>query len=155
MGNDDQRPCRPKRRSCHRSCATVRTALVNAARGLAKPHGERLRRCGTQQVGATEVSAELRTALEPLLTAVEGLTEQIQVYDRQIEQMAKEKYPEVRALKQVDGVGMLIALSYVLTIEDPHRFRRSRDVGCFFGLRPGRKNSGNSQPQMQGCRVVK
>jgi transposase len=130
---------------------SVRTTMVNAARGLAKPHGERLRRCGTQQVGkamATEVSTELRTALEPLLTAVEGLNEQIQVYDRQIEQMAKEQYPEVRALQQVDGVGTLIALSYVLTIEDPHRFRRSRDVGCFFGLRPGRRNSGNSQPQM-------
>lgn len=139
---------------------SVRTTLVNAARGLAKPHGERLPRCGTQQVGkgiAAELSTELRTALEPLLTAVEGLNEQIRTYDRQIEQMAKEQHPEVRALKQVDalgfprfprGVGTLIALSYVLTLEDPHRFQRSRDVGCFFGLRPGRRNSGNSQPQM-------
>jgi transposase len=130
---------------------SARTALVNAARGLAKPHGERLRRSGTQRFGramAIDVSAELRTALEPLLTAVEGLTEQIQVYDRHIEEIAKQQHPEVRALKQVDGVGTLIALSYVLTIEDPHRFRRSRDVGCFFGLRPGRRNSGNSQPQL-------
>lgn len=129
---------------------SARTALVNAARGLAKPHGERLRRCGTQQFGramASEVSAELRTALEPLLTAVEGLTEQIQVYDRRIEEIAPQ-HPEIRGLKQVDGVGTLIALSYVLTTEDPHRFRRSRDVGCFFGLRSGRKNSGDSQPQL-------
>jgi len=58
---------------------SARTALVNAARGLTKPHGERLRRSGTQRFGraiASEVSAELRTALEPLLTAVESLTEQ-------------------------------------------------------------------------------
>jgi transposase len=130
---------------------SARTALVNAARGLAKPHGERLRRSGTQQFGramGAELSAELRTALDPLLTAVEGLSEQIQVYDRHIEQIAKEQHPEVRALKQVDGVGTLIALGYALTIEDPHRFRRSRDVGCYFGLRPGRRNSGDSQPQL-------
>jgi transposase len=97
---------------------------------------------------AVDLSPELRMALEPLLTAVEGLNEQIQVYDRQVERMAKEQHPEVCALKQVDGVGTLIALSYVLTLEDPHRFRRSRDVGCFFGLRPGRRNSGSIQPQL-------
>ncbi len=38
--------------------------------------------------------------------------------------------------------------TFVLTIEDPHRFRKSRDVGCFLGLRPGRRNSGQSQPQL-------
>src|SRR6266568_2647094 len=63
-------------------------------------------------------------------------------------QIAKEAHPEVALLKQVKGVGTLIALTYVLTLDDPHRFRRSRDVGCFLGLRPGRRNSGMSQPQL-------
>ena len=62
--------------------------------------------------------------------------------------MAKETYPETALLKQVKGVGDLIAMAYVLTIEDPHRFRKSRDVGCFLGLQPGRRNSGESEPQM-------
>ena len=57
-------------------------------------------------------------------------------------------YPEVARLKQVKGVGPLIALTYVLTLDDPYRFRRSRDVGCFVGLRPGRRNSGRSEPQL-------
>jgi transposase len=129
----------------------ARTALVNAARGLVKSYGQRLRKCGTQQVGrdmATGLSAELREALEPLLEEVESLNVRIKEYDRRIEQTAKEVYPEVSLLKQVKGVGPLIALTYVLTLEDPHRFRRSRDVGCFLGLRPGRRNSGQSQPQM-------
>jgi len=43
--------------------------------------------------------------------------------------MAKEKYPEVELLKQVKGVGDLIALAYVLPLEDPHRFPKSREVG--------------------------
>jgi transposase len=85
-------------------------------------------------------------ALEPLLEEIESLSQRIAAYDRQIEQIAKKEYPEVRLLQQVKGVGTLIALTYVLTLEDPHRFRRSRDVGCYLGLRPGRRNSGSSQP---------
>jgi transposase len=48
----------------------------------------------------------------------------------------------------VKGVGELISLTYVLTIDEPHRFQKSRDVGCFVGLQPGRRNSGESEPQM-------
>jgi len=79
---------------------------------------------------------------------LESLNEHIKEHDRRITEMAKETYPEVELLKQVKVVGDLIALTYVLTIEDPHRFKKSRDVGCFLGLRPGRRNSGQSEPQM-------
>jgi transposase len=79
---------------------------------------------------------------------IESLTERIAEYDRRIEQIAKVVYPQVAALKQVKGVGPLIALTFVLTLDDPNRFRRSRDVGCFVGLRPGRRNSGMSEPQL-------
>jgi len=130
---------------------SARTALVNSARGLVKSYGERLPKCGTQQFGwdlALRLSVELRETLEPLLREVESLNEHIKEYDRRIEKMAKETYPEVELLKQVKGVGDLIALGYVLTLEDPHRFRKSRDVACFLGLRPGRRNSGQSEPQM-------
>ena len=126
---------------------SARTALVNAARGLVKSYGERLRKCGTQQVRreiTSGLSAGLREALEPLLREVESLSERIQEYDRRIEKMATETYPETALLKQVKGVGNLIATTYVLTLEDPHRFRKSRDAGCFVGLQPGRGNSGES-----------
>ena len=92
----------------------ARTALVNSARGLVKSYGERLGKCGTQQVGqdlATGLSAELREALGPLLREVESLNAPIKEYDRRIEKMARETYPEVELLKQVKGVGDLIALS--------------------------------------------
>jgi transposase len=129
---------------------SARTALVNAARGLVKSYGQRLPKCGTQQVNrelAAELSAELRDVLEPLLKEVESLNERIKQYDERMEKIAKEVYPEVSLLKQVKGVGTQIALTYVLTIEDPHRFLKSREVGCFLGLRPGRRNSGESEPQ--------
>jgi transposase len=130
---------------------SARTALVNAARGLTKSYGERLPKCGSQQMNreiAKGLSEELRDVLGPLFQEIESLNERIAEYDRRIEQMAKEVYPQVALLKQVKGVGTLIALTYVLTLDDPHRFRRSRDAGCFVGLRPGRRNSGMSQPQL-------
>jgi transposase len=129
----------------------ARTALVNAARGLAKSYGERLRKCGTQQVSqglAAGLSPELKAALEPLLAEVASLNQRIAEYDRRIEQIATAVHPEVARLKQIKGVGTLIALTYVLTVGDPRRFRHSRDLGCYLGLRPGRRNSGSSQPQL-------
>src|ERR1700731_2420778 len=130
---------------------SARTALVNAARGLVKSYGQRLPKCGTQQVSrelAAGLNAELREVLEPLLKEIESLNERIKQYDERMEKLAKEVYPQVSLLKQVKGVGTQIALTYVLTIEDPYRFPKSREVGCFLGLRPGRRNSGESQPQM-------
>jgi transposase len=130
---------------------STRTALVNAARGLTKSYGERLNKCGTEQMnrGSSQgLSQELREALDPLLREIESLNERIAEYNGRIEQIAKEVHPEVARLKQVKGVGTLIALTYVLTLDDPQRFRRSRDAGCFLGLRPGRRNSGKSEPQL-------
>ena len=129
----------------------ARTALVNTARGLAKSYGERLRGCNARNMNpekAEVLSPELRTALEPLLAALEALSEQIREYNQRIENLAEESYPEVKLLKQVKGVGTLIALTFLLTLEDAHRFRKSRDVGGYLGLQPGRRNSGQSEPQM-------
>jgi transposase len=129
----------------------ARTALVNTARGLAKSYGERLRGCNVRNMNpekAEGLSPELQTALEPLLAGIESLSERIAECNERIEKLAQESYPQVALLKQVKGVGTLIALTFLLTLEDAHRFRKSRDVGCYLGLQPGRRNSGQSEPQM-------
>jgi len=129
----------------------ARTALVNTARGLAKSYGERLRGCNVRNMNpekAEGLSPELQRALEPLLAGIELLSERIRECNERIEQLAQQNYPQVALLKQVKGVGTLIALTFLLTLEDAHRFRKSRDVGCYLGLQPGRRNSGQSEPQM-------
>jgi transposase len=129
----------------------ARTALVNTARGLAKSYGERLRGCHVGNLNpekAEGLSPELQAALEPLLAGIESRSERIREYNERVEQLAQESYPQVALLKQVKGVGTLIALTFLLTLEDAHRFRKSRDVGCYLGLQPGRRNSGQSEPQM-------
>src|ERR1700751_2794908 len=129
----------------------ARTARVNMARGLAKSYGERLRGCNVRNMNpekAEALSPELQTALQPLLAGIEVLSQQIREYNERIECLAQERYPQTGVLKQVKGVGTLIALTFLLTLEDPHRFAKSRDVGCYLGLQPERRNSGQSETQM-------
>ena len=97
---------------------------------------------------AEGLSPQLQTALEPLLVAVESLSERIRECNERIEGLAQKSYPQVALLKQVKGVGTLIALTFLLTLEDPHRFCKSHDVGCYLELQPGRRNSGQSEPQL-------
>jgi transposase len=125
----------------------ARTALVNTARGLAKSYGERLRGCNVRNMNpekAEGLSPELQTAL----AGIASLSERIRECNERIEKLAQGSYPQVALLKQIKGVGTLIALTFLLTLEDAHRFRKSRDVGCYLGLQPGRRNSGQSEPQM-------
>jgi transposase len=129
----------------------ARTALVYSARGLTKSFGERIRGRnpkGFSSATSEALSPQLQVALAPLLSALEMITARIREYNAQIEQLAEESYPEVTLLKQVKGVGTLIGLTYILTLEDPRRFRKSRDAGCYVGLQPGRRNSGQSEPQL-------
>ena len=92
--------------------------------------------------------AEVREVLAPLVGEVERLSESIAKCDRELEQMARAKYPETALLRQVKGVGALIALTYVLTLEDKARFQKSRDAASYVGLRPRRRQSGERDQQL-------
>lgn len=133
------------------SLVEARTGLVNSARGLVKAMGERLPKCDTDTMGmetAEGLPAEVSRQLEPLLRQIESLTKEIKQLDGKIEQIARTKYPETELLRQIQGVGPLIALTFVLTVEDRERFAKSRDVGCYVGLRPKRSESGEREPQL-------
>jgi transposase len=86
-------------------------------------------------------------ALDPILEQIGSLTERIQKYDRKLEEISKESYPETDLLRRVEGIGPLTALTFVLTLEDPHRFEKSRSVGAYLGLVPATDRSGDSDPQ--------
>ncbi len=127
----------------------TRTGLMNMVRGLVKSRGERLAGCTSEGFvvelleGVDEAAVR---ALKPVMVLIEQMTEAIKGYDQQVEEMGN-KHAEIARLDQVSGVGPLIAATYILTIEDPERFGRSRDVGGYLGLVPGQSDSGESQPQ--------
>ena len=78
---------------------------------------------------------------------IASLTERIKDYDRRLETICQERYPETELLRQVEGIGPLTALTFVLTLEDPYRFEKSRSVGAYLGLVPARDQSGDRDPQ--------
>jgi transposase len=131
----------------------LRTQTVNAARGLVKPFGQRLPACDAdslKRAHAGHLDAAIRGHAERLLGVVEELTKQIDACDKELERIAKDRYErETAQLRQVPGVGPITALTFVLTLDDPGRFAKSRDVGPFLGLRPKSKQSGASEPEMR------
>lgn len=129
----------------------VRTELINTTRGLAKSMGARLPKCSApsfSQKVEEAVPAGIREALLPLVRLVATLSHGIKGYDEKIARLGREKYGQTAILRQVKGVGPITALAYLLTLENPERFARSRDVGPYLGLVPKQEDSGESQPQL-------
>jgi transposase len=128
-----------------------RTQLVNHVRGAVKSFGARLPKCPARSFhnrASEHIPEALMPALRPLLETIGSLTERIRVYERQLEAISKEHYPhETDLLRQVEGIGPLTALTFVLSLEDPHRFEKSRSVGAYLGLVPSTDRSGNRDPQ--------
>lgn len=133
------------------SLVEMRTQGVNLVRGMVKAAAGRVPACSPEafpEKAKGQIPEALVSALTPILETIERLNEQIRECDEMIEHVARTKYPEVTLLTQVNGVGWLTALTFRLTIGNPFRFERSRDVGCYVGLRPKRGQSGEQDPQL-------
>jgi transposase len=130
----------------------ARAQLINHVRGAVKSVGQRLPASSApafaRRAAAAPLPDGLRPALEPLLQLIATCTQQIRTMERTLEGVAA-RYPETQRLRQVGGVGPLIALCYVLTLEEPHRFTRSRAVGAYLGLCPRQRDSGAAHPQLR------
>jgi transposase len=130
----------------------ARSQLINQVRGFAKSLGTRLPGSSAEAFPRrvrTVATKDLFPGFETMLAMIEQLTAEIHRLDREIERLCTERYAETRLLRQVQGVGPITALAYVLTLEDPHRFARSRSVGSYLGLRPRQRDSGEQRPQLR------
>jgi transposase len=130
----------------------ARTKLVNHSRCIVKSAGERLPSCTTDAFAKkveSEIPVELRPALGPVLKIISEMTVSIKQMERTIEREFPTRYPDIDLLTQVCGVGPLTAATFILTLDDPQRFDRSRKVGAYLGLRPARRQSGNKDPELR------
>ena len=130
----------------------TRTRLVNHIHGVSKSFGHRVKKYaapGFHRQVAKQIPEELQPALAPLLDTLAAIAEQVLGFDREIHRLSTKVYPETSLLNQVGGVGPITALCYVLTIEDPARIHKSRNVGAYPGLRPRQHQSGQRDPQMR------
>ena len=130
----------------------MRTQLVTHARGQVKSFGGRIRKCSAEsfhkQAGA-DVPEILHPVIDPMLGQLAALAATIRHYDKEIELVSKERHPEIEVLRQVRGVGPILALAYAATIEDPERFSSSRTVGNYVGLTPKLYQSGARAPELR------
>jgi transposase len=130
----------------------ARTDLINHVRCVVKSLGERLPACSAdcfhKRAGIC-MPDKLRSTLEPVVEQIGSLTQHIRTYDKKIEQLATVSYPETICLRQIQGVGVLTSLTFILTLESSDRFDTSRSVGPYLGLTPRRDQSGQSDKQLR------
>jgi transposase len=129
----------------------TRTAMINHVRGVLKSHGHRAPSVSPECFGtraAASIPLELTAALKPMLELIQAVNRQIKGYDKEIVRLGNEQYPIVQVLQQISGVGPILSLTFVLTLETPWRFESGREVGAFAGLVPRKKSSGKSDPKM-------
>jgi transposase len=130
----------------------ARTILIAHARGAVKSSGQRISACSAEAFHVRlleEMPVELMPALDPVMKTIEELTRRIRHYDKLLENLCAEKYPETAGLRAISGVGPVTALAFVLTIEESSRFDNSRAVGPFLGLTPKRDQSGQTDKQLR------
>jgi transposase len=130
----------------------ARTKLINHVRGTVKSLGHRIRSCSAESFvkwAGPEIPSDIRVSVSPLLEVIDDLTTRIRTFDQQIEHVVSSVYPEAVLLQQPKGVGPVTSLAYLLIIDDPDRFKRSRDVGAYVGLVPRLDESGDSTPQLR------
>lgn len=159
LGRADEKllsPITHRSERCHRVLSLVRardglvearTKLVNQCRGIAKAAGYRLCGSSTSRFHLLQIPEDLSALLTPLMASIEQLTRNIEHYDKRMAEAAKE-LPETEVLQQVTGVGPVLALAFIATLEDPHRFAKNRCVGAYLGLCSRRDQSGQSDPQL-------
>lgn len=127
----------------------IRTSLVNTVRGLAKSAGHRLPTCPAATFYKQPLDGALHSALAPLMKILRSVSAEIRGFDRAVLRISKARYPQTQVLQQIQGVGPLVSLCFVLTISDPSRFKDPRDVGAYLGLVPRRDQSGERDPELR------
>jgi transposase len=128
-----------------------RSQLINHMRGAIKAMGGFLPTCSSASFyeKVEEFIPEiLKPALDPILKSIEELTKKIKAYDYTIKNLNDEKYPETKIISQIQGIGPITSLAFILTIEEKERFEKSRDVGAYLGLTPKKDQSGEMDKQL-------
>ena len=128
------------------SLVETRTKWINTVKGILRGLGYKvpsgISKTFHNRTRTVELPAELGATIEPLLRQLELLNDEICRCEKELKAIAS-KMPEVLHLQKVPGVGLIVSLYFVLTVDDPDRFQHSRDIAAFFGLRPTMRSSGD------------
>ena len=136
---------------CRDQLVETRTEMVNHVRGVSKSFGLRISKgdiCSFCRRARKSLSENLLGVLEPILSCIEEVSKRIKQYETEITKMANGS-SAAQAILASHGVGELTAMAFILTLEDPSRFEKSRDVGAYLGLVPRERQTGKSDPELR------
>jgi transposase len=127
---------------------SMRRDIENQVRSLIKEYGLLFPRSIGQQFRNTVNDLlgedhQLLIVVAPLLSIHEHICRQQSEFDDEVRRLAKQD-ETTRRLMTVPGVGVITALTFRHTIDDPSRFRSASLVGAYLGLTPRRKQSGET-----------
>jgi transposase len=134
------------------SLVRARVAVINSIRFTLKSLGYRVSNPSNERFHKSvlyEVPESVRTLIAPGVASIAELSARIKALEISIARMAAEKYPQTIYLQQISGVGPITSLYFVLKIENPERFKRTRDIGAFVGLCPRRDQSGETDKELR------
>jgi len=124
----------------------IRRDLENQIRSMLKEYGLIFPRAiaGQFRRRVIELTGDehiLCAVLLPLISVHDHVCRELEGLDRQIREMARAD-ETTRRLMTVPGIGVVTALTFRHTIDDPSRFRSAASVGAYLGLTPRRRQSG-------------
>jgi len=129
-----------------------RVSLINGVRSLLKSIGTLLPSGWSAdsftRKAREHLDEEHTRLVDAMLECILVQTEEIRLLDKRITAMIEDRYPDAQRLQSVGGVGPITALAFILTIDDPHRFNKARDIGPFLGMTPRRDQSGDCDKQL-------
>lgn len=131
-----------------------RTANINCIKGILKAQGQLF--CGSSQHNQKFIDSvmkaieglgrEVQISIKAILKAFKAICLSIDQLDDEVEQLVKND-EKVKLLQTIPGVGPVTALTFVLEIGDPRRFKKSRSVGAYVGMTPKQYSSGEVERQ--------
>jgi transposase len=127
---------------------SMRRDIENQVRSMIKEYGLLFQRAiGLQfRIQVAEMvpdDHQLRAVIDPLLLIHKHICQQQAKFDEEVRRLAKSD-ETTRRLMTVPGVGVITALTFRHTIDDPSRFRSASNVGAYLGLTPRRNQSGET-----------
>jgi transposase len=127
---------------------SIRRDLENQVRSMLKEYGLLFSRAigaqFRQQVfELLEDGHQLRSVVEPLMAIHEQVCQEQVKLDNEVRRLARADETTKR-LMTVPGVGVVTALTFRHTVDDPTRFSSATKVGAYLGLTPRRKQSGET-----------
>ena len=125
-----------------------RAKIVITARGIVRAMGGKITSCETrrfaQKIRDSDLRAEVKLLLEPLVATLDRLDEQLAVVEVALEKTCIAEETIVR-LATVPGVSKIVAATYVSVIDDAGRFRDAHQVESYLGLVPNESSSGGKR----------